>query len=185
MLKRRLLIFLCGLLTALELQAQCWRPADSSEPVRFTASQSGAPIVGAFGIYRGKICLPSQTDKGSASVEVETASIDMGPEEFNAQMRGPLFFYSAQWPTASFTADQVEAAGGNSYRFSGTLTIRDISRPLTSVIKLTPEGDHLRATGEIRLSRLEFDIGTGEWADTRWVGDEVTITLDNRLVPAP
>jgi len=73
---------------------------------------------------------------------------------------------------------------GDFYRVAGNLTIRDISKPLTTVLKLTPQGDKLQVDGEIKLSRLAFEIGAGEWADTQWVGDQVTITLANILVPA-
>jgi len=166
------------------LQARCWQTADDVEPVRFTASQTGAPINGSFSVYRGQLCLPGKDDSGSASVEIETASIDMGLPEFDAEMRGELFFNSARWPTAKFTADRLEPEANDRYRISGTLTIRDISRPLTTKLTFTPQDERLRVTGEISLSRLAFDIGIGEWRDTQWVGDEVTITLDNLLVPA-
>ena len=169
---------------ASSLQAQCWQTPESVDPVQFAASQSGAPILGSFSIYRGTLCLPGGEDKGSARVDIDTASIDMGLPEFNEEMRGALFFDSERWPTASFAADRLEQTDGDLYRVTGTLTIRDISKPLTTVLELTPQGEKLRVSGEITLSRLAFDIGTGEWADTQWVGDQVTIKLANILIPA-
>jgi len=166
------------------LQASCWQTGENLDPVWFTASQTGAPIQGNFSAYKGTLCLPDGERSGSASVEIETASIDMGLPEFNAEMRGPLFFDSQRWPTASFAADQIEAQGGDAYRVTGTLTMRDISKPVTTVLTLTRQGEILQVSGEITLSRLAFDIGTGEWADTQWVGDQVTITLANTLIPA-
>lgn len=179
--------WLTGLLiltVAGNLQARCWQTAASVEPVLFTASQTGAPIQGSFSVYQGSLCLPEAESGGSASVEIQTASIDMGLPEFNAEMRGPLFFESNRWPTAVFSADDIEQEGDNTYRVTGTLTIRDVSKPLTVTLTLTPQGENLHVSGALRLSRLAFDIGTGEWADTQWVGDEVIIALNNTLVPA-
>ena len=78
-----------------------------------------------------------------------------------------------------------EALGESRYRFTGTLTIRDISRPLTTDLELKNSGTTLDVNGKIALKRLEFDLGTGEWADTRWVGGEVTVELATSLIPTP
>ena len=40
-----------------------------------------------------------------------------------------------------------------------------------------------RWLGEARLSRLAFGVGQGEWQDTQWVGDEVTVRFDLLLSP--
>lgn len=165
------------------LHAGCWTTPPTLTPVTFAASQAGAPIEGTFSRYAGRLCLPEDGNEGLASVEIETASIDMGLPEFNAEMRGPLFFDSDRWPLARFEAERLEALGNDRYRVSGTLTIRDLSRPLTAELTLREAGGRLEATGDIPLQRLDFDLGTGEWADTRWVGNDVTVQLDTELVP--
>ena len=172
-------------LLAGSLHAACWTTSEPVAAVTFVASQAGAPIRGTFSRYRGTLCLPTAGDAGSAMVEIDTASIDMGLPEFNAEMRGPLFFESERWPTATYAAETIEALGDDAYRFTGTLSIRDISRPLSTELTLTSSGPTLEVSGAITLNRLDFDLGTGEWADTRWVGNEVTVQLDTSLEPRP
>ena len=174
-----------ALLTAGNLHAACWTTPETVAPVSFVASQAGAPIEGTFSRYSGTLCLPTTGKPGNAAVEIDTASIDMGLPEFNAEMRGPLFFASERWPTATYVAEAIEALGESRYRFTGTLTIRDISRPLTTDLELKNSGTTLDVNGKIALKRLEFDLGTGEWADTRWVGGEVTVELATSLIPTP
>jgi polyisoprenoid-binding protein YceI len=164
--------------------AACWQTTDKPPPVTFTATQAGAPITGRFLEYQGRLCLPDAGGSGQASVDIRTGSIDMGMPEFDKEMRGPLWFDSERWPRAEFRASRVEHLDGNRYRISGELTIRDVTRPFSAEVELNPGSDSLHVAGDVELSRLAFDVGTGEWSDTRWVGDKVTVHLSTTLSPA-
>lgn len=164
--------------------AACWQTTETPPPVTFTATQAGAPINGRFLEYQGRLCLPDADGSGRAEVDINTGSIDMGVPEFDAEMRGPLWFDSKRWPRAEFRADRVEHVDGNRYRISGKLTIRDVTRPFSAEVEVTPAADTLEVAGQIELSRLAFDVGHGEWSDTRWVGDKVTVHLSTTLSPA-
>ena len=39
--------------------------------------------------------------------------------------------------------------------------------------------------GETRINRLDYKVGVGEWEDTRWVGDEVTLKFAVKLSSQP
>jgi len=162
----------------------CWQTTNDPPPVTFTATQAGAPITGRFLHYEGRLCLPDGDGSGQAKVDISTGSIDMGMSEFDKEMRGPLWFDSERWPRAEFRADRVEHLDGNRYRISGELTIRDITRPFSAEVELNPTSGSLDVAGDVELSRLAFDLGTGEWSDTRWVGDEVTVHVSTTLAPA-
>lgn len=170
------------LLNAAGAAADCWQTPDDPSPLRFVASQAGAPIEGSFGRYSGRLCLPSADRPGSASVEIDTSSIDMGTPEFDAEMRGPLFLSVSEWPTAEFTANQISAAGEGRYQVSGELRIRDVTLPLTTEFGADVGADELHVVAEVSFDRLDFDLGLGEWQDTTWVGPEVTVKVDSTLV---
>jgi polyisoprenoid-binding protein YceI len=176
------LIALVLFLSATGVAAECWQTPDDPSPLRFVASQAGAPIEGSFGRYSGRLCLPSAQGPGSASVEIDTSSIDMGTPEFDAEMRGPLFLAVSDWPTAEFAADTIVAGGEGRYQVSGELRIRDITLPLTTEFGADMRADTLHIVAEVPFDRLDFDLGLGEWQDTTWVGAEVTVKVDTLLV---
>ncbi len=61
----------------------------------------------------------------------------------------------------------------------GLLRMRDQTRPVTLAFTLEqlPDG-RLRFAGKTLIRRLEFGVGQGQWANTEWVGNEVTVQVD-------
>ena len=163
--------------------ARCFETTPGEGSLTFTATSAGAPTRGEFTTYRGTLCLPEDLADASALIEIETQSIDMGLPEFDAEMRGPLFFDSPRWPLARFEATRITALTTTRYRAEGNLTIRDVTRPLTTEFDAAPAGDGLEVSGAFSLDRLDFDLGLGEWQDTAWVGAEVMVAVEAKLAP--
>jgi len=42
----------------------------------------------------------------------------------------------------------------------------------------------LYMAGKTVIRRLDFGVGQGDWKSTEWVGNEVTVTFNLRLIPA-
>ena len=40
-------------------------------------------------------------------------------------------------------------------------------------------------TGKTTIHRLDFGVGQGDWKSTEWVGTDVTVSYNVRLVAAP
>ncbi len=98
----------------------------------------------------------------------------------------------AQFPTARFESTVVETADGEGhYRVTGTLTIKDQSKPVTLDVQLNASGEHpmrkvpaigFNATATIKRS----DFGVGAYAPA--VSDEVELRITTEAVaskPAP
>lgn len=163
--------------------AACWRTPEDVEGISIIASQAGAPVTGHFRRFQGRLCLPDESTPGAGRVDIETASIDMGMPEFDAELRGPLFLDATQWPNASFVARRIEPEGPDHYRVTGDLTLRDVTREVQTEFEAKPNGARLALATEFSIQRLDYDIGLGEWQDTEWVGNEVTVKIDTVLVP--
>jgi polyisoprenoid-binding protein YceI len=170
------------LLGSATVQADCWKTQPGNGVLQFTASAAGAPTRGEFNTYTGALCLPGPDAVASASVEIETGSIDMGLPEFNAELRGALFFDVVRWPRARFEASDIESMAPDHYRVQGNLTIRDITRTVATEFEARRVADGLHVTAEFSINRLDFDLGLGEWQDTAWVGNPVTIRIDSTLI---
>lgn len=63
---------------------------------------------------------------GSAQV----ASIDTGNADRDEHLRGPDFFEAERWPSITFESTAIEHLVLGSYRISGNLTIKDITREI-------------------------------------------------------
>lgn len=177
-------LFLLALATPPAASAACWQPDPDASEVRFSATQAGAPIEGTFRRFHGRICIDTaHPGQSSIDVSVDTASVDMGLPEFDAAMRGEEFFDSARWPAARFVSSGVRALDGDRYAVSGTFTIRDRTRNMEVPFRLSLQDGATSIQGDLKLNRLDYDIGLGEWRDTRWVGDEVTLRFRVALIP--
>jgi len=157
--------------------AECWKPDPSPSKVVFVASQAGAPFEGSFRSFSGCICLdPANPETGNMEINIDTAAVDTGIPEFDDALRGADFFDTARWPTARFTSTAIKSTGEGKYSVRGQFTLRDITREIEVPFSMTPaQAGGMQISGQTVIKRLDYNIGLGEWRDTRWVGDEVTL----------
>jgi polyisoprenoid-binding protein YceI len=174
-----------ALLVPVPAVADCWLADAAGSEVRFEATQAGAPIEGSFHEFTGRICLDdAEAAQSSIEVSINTASVDMGLPEFDEAMRGAEFFDVARWPTAHFASTAVKSLlGAGRYEVTGRFTIRDRTKDVEVPFTLTTNNGAAMVAGEMTLKRLDYDIGLGQWQDTRWVGNEVVLRFTVALKP--
>jgi polyisoprenoid-binding protein YceI len=91
---------------------------------------------GRFNKTSGKIVLDPQTSSGSIEVTIEAASIDMGLDGWNKQMRSEEFFNSDAFPAITFKSTKVSFDSQNEpVAAEGEITMLGVTRPMT--LKLT------------------------------------------------
>lgn len=162
--------------------ADCRSPEPAPSHVEFVATQAGAPFEGAFRQFDGRICLdPAHPEQGKIEVSVDTGSVDTGLPEFDDALRGPDFFDSGRWPQATFRSEKIEALGNDQFKVRGTFTLRDVTRGIEVPFFMKPGADGPVLEGEMTINRLDYDVGLGEWQDTRWVGDPVILKFSVKL----
>jgi hypothetical protein len=81
-------------------------------------------------------------------------------------MRGDAFFDAAKFAQAHYTATQFRALGGNRYAADGTLSLHGVTKPVTLTFTWA-SGAQPVLEGKATVNRLDFGIGSGDWADTR------------------
>lgn len=114
-------------------------------------------------------------DTSKATVEIETASLDLGEAEMNAEVAKKDWFNSAQFPKATFVSTAIKSAGPGKLNVSGKLTIKGKAADVTFPITVKADGGKQVFDGALPIKRLAFNVGEGEWKDTGMVADEVTI----------
>ena len=86
-------------------------------------------VRGRFNAVDGTLHLdPANPTASTGSFTVETASIDTGVAQRDAHLRSADFLDADAYPTLTFTSTRVEPRGGDEYRVTGDLTIKDVTR---------------------------------------------------------
>lgn len=173
-----------ALLAAVGASAQevpAWQVGEDST-LTFVAVQQGAPFEGRFERFEARIRFsPERPADGELVVTVETDSVDTGYDQRDEVLRSEDFFDVMRWPEARFEASEFRASGGDRYEARGRLTLRDQTHPLTVPFTFRSDGATAELVGEVVVPRLRFGIGQGEWADTTWIGADVTVRFDLQL----
>jgi polyisoprenoid-binding protein YceI len=149
-------------------------PAKSSVAAVF--KQMNVPVEAKFKTFTAQIDYDAaHPEAAKASVDIQTASMDLGDPEYNREVSKKEWFNTAQFPKASFVSTSIKPAGAGKLNVAGKLTIKgktaDVSFPLT----VKAEAGKQVFEGQLPIKRLAFNIGEGEWKDTSMVADEVVI----------
>jgi polyisoprenoid-binding protein YceI len=141
-----------------------------------TTKQMNVPVDGKFRKFSAQLNFdPARPTAGSANVSIDTASYDLGADDYNKQAQGTEWFDSATYPAATFVSSAIAPAGGNQYRITGKLTIKGKSQTVVVPVTIASQGATQTFDGSLPIKRSQFDVGTGEWKDTSVVADEVVI----------
>ncbi|MFF5723738.1 YceI family protein [[Kitasatospora] papulosa] len=167
-------------------------PAHSS--IGFTVRHAMVTNVrGSFGEHEGTLVLDgSAPSNSSASIDVRIASVDTGIADRDGHLVSGDFFDAEKFPLMSFRSTQAEQLGGDTYRVTGDLTIKDVTRPLS--IDLEFNGSATDVYGNERVGfEGSTDILRSDWGLT-WnaaletggvmVSDKVKLNFDISAIKA-
>jgi len=149
-------------------------PAKSSVSAVF--KQMNVPVEAKFKKFAIAIDYnPATPDASKATVDIETASIDIGDPEYNKEVAKKEWFNAAQFPKATFVSSTIKSAGAGKLTVTGKLNIKGKATDVTFPLTVKSEGGKYTFDGALPIKRLTYNIGEGEWKDTSMVADEVTI----------
>lgn len=149
-------------------------PQQSS--ITFVSRQMNVPVEGSFRKFTAQISVdPAKPETGKARIEIDLASIDTGTPEVDEEAASSAWFDTKNHPVASFTSGSIVSTGEGKYHASGKMTIKGRTLDITAPFTLKRSGGTLLIDGSFPLKRLDFNIGSGIWADTDTVANEVQI----------
>lgn len=162
------------LLLAGSAQAKDWT-VDPSSTLAFSGSYQGEKFDGKFQRFDARIALdPADLTKAKLEVDIDMTSTTTGNADYDGELKGSAFFDYAKFPKARFVSTAVKESGG-ALLADGNLTIRDKSRPVKLRLDFKPAGDTATLDVQTTLKRLDFDVGTGDWADTALISGDIAI----------
>lgn len=157
--------------------AYTWTVDKDKSSLSFEVVQGEGTVTGSFSAWDAAIDFdPAAPEQAKIKATIETGSASTGSAQFDGMLPGPDFFDVAGFPQAVFQSTKVTALGGDAYRAEGTLTIRDISQPVTLDFTLNISDDTAAANGTATISRAAHQVGAS--VETNSLADAVTVKLD-------
>lgn len=151
--------------------------ADQSE-LSFHGTMLGVPVIGEFERVQADIRFdPENLADSRIVIRIDMTSINTRHDERDTALRRPEWFDAGAFSQARFVSEDLRQIDESNYEARGELTVKGISHAVTLPFHLVISGEFATATGFIDLSRLEFAIGTGEWADEKRVAFAVRIEV--------
>ena len=156
------------------------QPASST--LQFIGTFQGAPFTGHFSQWSATIRYdPTQLANSKFDVSVTPASARTEDADQQKALPGTDFFNVAKFPIAHFSSTGFRQSGAQVIA-DGNLTLRGMTKPisLNVIFKPTASGATLDVSGV--LNRLNFGVGSGDYADTSVIGANVKVTAHLQLV---
>ena len=133
---------------------------------------------GSINIKEGSLEVASGAIKGG-TVIIDMQSItneDVENEDYKAKLEGHLksedFFSVEKFPTAKLVLTDVEKSG-DEYSFTGDLTIKGITKPVSFKGKSLADADHVKVGGAITIDRSDYDVKYGSSSFFDNLGDKM------------
>ena len=148
-------------------------------------------VTGGFEEFSGTITDfdGEKLEGGSVEFTVQTASVDTDDEGRDKHLRNEDFFEVEKYPTMTFKSKSI-SADGNSFKLTGDLTIKDVTKEVTFDGTFAGSIDdpwgNKRAgfSAAATIDRKDFGIAFGKVMDNGglMVGNEVEIMIELETV---
>ena len=138
----------------------------SGSSIIATFRQENVPVDAPFKKFTGSILYdPAHPTAASASLSVDTGSLDIGDAQYNAEVLKPAWFDTAHYPQALFKSTSVTSQSADHFTAVGTLSIKGHAQTISVPISVRKSGSTTFFEGSFDLSRKAYAIGDPIWED--------------------
>ncbi|WP_415951567.1 YceI family protein [Streptomyces sp. KLOTTS4A1] len=144
-------------------------------------------VKGSFHDFEGTLHLDgSDPTQSTATLDVKMESIETGQGDRDNHLRSADFFDVEKFPAMSFRSTSAQALGGDDYRITGDLTIKDVTKPITIDLEFNgaakdPFGnERVGFEGKAELLRSEWGLTWNAKLETGGVlvSDKIKLVFD-------
>ena len=151
----------------------------------FSSTFQGERFNGSFTRFEAQIRYDAANIEASKfDVSIDLASASTGDKDRDDTLPGSEFFNVAKFPNAHFVTRQFKR-NGEQVIAEGTLTLKGIDKPVDLQVTFVPKEGGATLDVSTVLKRLDFDVGSGEYADTSTIGNEVEVKAHLELGAKP
>lgn len=146
--------------------------------IRFTGDQAGAEFDGEWQDWNASLQFAGENlDASRFDVTIRTAAVETQDDDRDSTLSDAEWFDPDNHPEAYYRASRFVANEDGTFTAKGRLTIKGTSAPVDLVFEVETDGPQRVLRGAAELLRLDLDVGTGEWEDTSWVSNEVSVEV--------
>jgi polyisoprenoid-binding protein YceI len=133
---------------------------------------------GAIDIKEGSLeVVDGEIKGGTVSIDMQSiTNDDISDDGMNQKLVGHLksddFFSVETHPTATLVLTDAKKSGSN-YTFTGDLTIKGTTKPVSFQASSTTESDAVKVEGELVIDRSDFDVRYGSKSFFDNLGDKM------------
>jgi len=133
---------------------------------------------GRFDKATGKVSLDVAAKQGSVDLAIDTASINMGGDDWNKHLKSEDFFNAEKFPAMTFKSDKLIFDGDRVVGAEGSFTLLGVTKPLKLAVanfRCAPHPMNKKPTcgGDISVTIKRSDFGMTKYVPA--VSDEVKI----------
>ncbi|MEO5666682.1 MAG: YceI family protein [Bdellovibrionota bacterium] len=137
----------------------------SKSQVKWTGYGVGKSHWGYVNVKEADLKFDKKDEPTSGYIVVDLNTInnkDLEDKEYAAKLeghlKGPDFFETDKYPTATYTADSIKKSKDGSYTVAGKIKIKDVEEAKTVVLKPVVEGDTTYLTGALKFDRTKHNV---------------------------
>lgn len=151
----RFLLLLLPVIFSFQLMK--YHPVDAGNAVTFNIKNFGIGTKGEFSGLKGTINWDASNPSNSFfDVTVDAATINTAIKARDNDLRGEKYFDVQNYPVIRITSTKISDG-----QFTGKLTIKGITRPVSFPFTATAEGDGVNFKGSFSIRRSDFNVGGG------------------------
>ena len=157
-------------------QTSTWAIDSNHSQIEFVVKHLAlSNIHGRFGNLKGNITM-NDTDitKSTVQVTIDVTSLDTGVAQRDSDVKGPNFFDTAKFPSATFASTSV-AKKGMGLTVTGDLTLHGVTRPVTFAMQGILDGNSVTGTGKAIVQLPDFQMKPPQTTSV------LTITVDEHV----
>ena len=165
--------------------APSWKVDMAHSSVSFEVTHFFTPVNGFFKQFETELRFDPENLEGSfAQVVIDVSSVDTDEPKRDKHLQSEDFFDESTYPEIKFASTKFSKTA-DGYLMAGNLTLRDVTKAVNIPFKVLGLGGHpmkkgkliTAIRGELTLNRNDYGVGSGSWAATAVVGDEVKIAI--------
>jgi len=185
-----LFVLVLGAFNSQAQQVKEWKLDKNHTSVTFAVKHFFSTVNGNFTEYDGSFNFdPDKLSASKFTFNIPVSSINTNNKKRDADLVSDNFFNAEKYPEIKFVSTKFEKISATEFIVHGDLTIKDVTKKVSTPFKITGQMDHpmMKGTKILGLSfntsinRTDYKVGTGNWATTMVVGDNVDIEINMEL----
>lgn len=132
---------------------------------------------------------PEHPERSSFEATIRVSSLKTHNEQRDRDLLTSNFLEADAYPTIKFKSTRIEPAGGDRYRVTGDLTIKDTTRPVTLDAVKYGEfrdermGHRIGYAAEAQINRKDFGMKFDMMLDGKYiVSNEIQINIEGEVL---